>query len=380
MRKLSVLTLIAVLVLGVGMLFVACDQNGEESAEEEVAQESEDQQAETPGGQTRVPANPVSWLEGPERDDQVVIRLGSGSMSPWTSVYAVYSRFFEIVKAETNNGVRVEYFPAAQLGNETDMSQMLQMGGMEMTQPAVNNFTALAPEIGFFLLPYMFQSSGELHYVMDEMTDYLNEKLTARGLRILAWEDMGFRHFYYNSDEPIEHPEDLADLKMRVPSNDIMVATYQAWGDDPVPMSWPETFPALQQGVIDGGDNPVDDIVKARLMEPVNRVTRVHYMPLVHPLLISEDFFQSLSPEMQDIFVEAGEQATLYSRWWVEMNNQNMWDIIRNEGLTVTDVKDEERWAEMARTVWPDYIDQVGGQEVVDRVVGLLEEYRARNN
>lgn len=326
----------------------------------------------------KAPMNPFTFRNIPVKEGQITVRIANHAYAPWASVAAQQRRFMEIVSVLSDNAINFEWYTAGSLGNETDMAQMLQLGSLDIVSIATNNFSGLAPEVGYYLLPYMFMNLEEVWYIQDGTTEWLNEKITKHGLRIIGWETMGFRHFYYKSDDPIEYPEDLKKLKFRTPSNDIMVDTYKSWGASPVPMAWPETFSAFQQGVIDGGDNPVDDIITASLVEPANRVTKLHYMVLTHPMLMSEKFFQSLPKDIQEIFTEAGKQSTQYVRWWVNLNNEMRWGQIKDAGVTITEVKDEERWAELARTVWPKYYEKLGGKEIVDKISNMLEEYRKK--
>ena len=329
--------------------------------------------------QEEKPPSPFSWRDIPEKEGQIVVRIGDHCMSDWCTITATITRFMEEASILSDNAFNFEWFTHGVLGNETDQVQMLQIGSLEIHQPSVQNAFSIATELGPFILPYIFMSMDEALYVTKALNDEINEKIKGHGLRILAWEVMGFRHFYYRSDEPIEYPEDLKKYKFRVPDNKMSVDVYKGWGASPVPMAWPETFSAFQQGVIDGGDNPVDDIIAAGLYEPANRVTKIHYSPLIHPLFISEKFFQGLSEENQNALIEAGKRASEYTAWWVKQQENSRWKQIEEYGLTITDIKDEDRWAELSKKLWPEYYDEIGGKEWVDRFEEVLNEYRESN-
>lgn len=106
-----------------------------------------------------------------------------------------------------------------------------------------------------------------------------------------------------NSKKPVASPEDLKGLVIRVPRNEIMIASYQAWGVNPTPMAWSETFTGLQQGVVDGQDNPYITVYAMKFNEVQKYVTNIRYIFSLEPLIISESVFQQQSPEMQRPFL-----------------------------------------------------------------------------
>ena len=164
---------------------------------------------------------------------------------------------------------------------------------------------------------------------------------------------------------------------MRVPPNPIMIATYEAWGGNPTPIAWAELYGALQQGVVEGGDNPVTDVIGMKFNEVINRMTTFHYTILTHPIVVSERWFQGLSEEHHAAILRAGSEATDYIRWWQPMDEQRWWQQARDAGVEITAIEDETEWVEKARAIWPDYYEAIGpdGGVVVAKVMELLEAY-----
>lgn len=323
-------------------------------------------------------ANPIDWRSAPEMDNQITMKIGHSVNMEWSSHTATLKRFAELVAIYSNNEIRPEIFPGSQLGGEREMMQQARQGALQVTFPATNNAAALAPSLNVFILPYLATSTEQVNYLQDELTEFLNPRVIEEaGVRIVGWENAGWRAFFYKSDTPIENPSDLAGLKMRVPPNPIMIATYEAWGGNPTPIAWSELYGALQQGVVEGGDNPVTDVIGMKFNEVINRMTTFHYTILTHPIVVSESWFQGLSEEHQAVILRAGSEATDYIRWWQPLDEQRWWQQARDAGVEITAIEDETEWVEKARAIWPEYYDAIGpdGDVVVAKVMELLEAY-----
>lgn len=322
--------------------------------------------------------NPVDYRDTPDTA-KYVIRLSNGVYSRWMPQQIVCERFAELTAAYTNNQVKIKIYPASQLGDEIECVKAIQIGSHEMTLPATNNLAPFAPAVGFFVLPYLMASDAEVNAVQDETLDWLNEKVIAQAkVRIIAWETTGWRYLF-NSKKEIKTPDDLKGLKMRVPKNAMMIDTYKAWGITPIPVAWAEVYNALQQKVIDGGDNPIIDIVSTKFDTLCPYVTSLHYMVLTHPLLISEKYFQSLPKDIQAALIRAGKEATIFTRWWGKISEEKVWFAkAKASGVKITAAVDEEKtWMAKAKTIWPKYYNEVGGKEIVDKVLKIVERVRA---
>jgi tripartite ATP-independent transporter DctP family solute receptor len=322
--------------------------------------------------------NPLDWRSVPEMDDQITMKIGHSVNMEWSSHTATLKRFAELVGIYTHNEIRAEIFPGAQLGGEAEMMQQARQGALHVGLPATNNLAAMAPSLNVFILPYLAESTEQANYLQDEITPFLVPRvIDEAGVRIVGWENSGWRALFYKSDEPIENPADLAGLKMRVPPNPIMIASYEAWGGNPTPIAWAELYNALQQGVVEGGDNPVTDVIGMKFDEVINRMTTFHYTILTHPIVVSEVWFQGLSEEHQAAILRAGEEATDYIRWWQPLDEAKWWDEAREAGVTITAIEDETEWMEKARAIWPDYYEAIGtdGEAVVQRALDILAAY-----
>jgi TRAP-type C4-dicarboxylate transport system substrate-binding protein len=328
---------------------------------------------------TQAAENPYTFKNLPKQDGQSKMVVAHTVNMEWSSHTAILKRFTELVAIYTNNEIRGEIFPGGQLGGEREMAKQTRQGQIHASLPATNNLATMAPSLNVFILPYIATSTAEVNYLQDKITPFLVPRVIKEaGVRIVGWENSGWRAFFYKSDTPIEKPADLAKFKMRVPPNPLMIASYKAWGANPVPLGWSELYNALQQGVVEGGDNPVTDVIGMKFYEVINRMTRFHYTILTHPLIVSEKWFQKLPKKHQDAVIRAGKEATDYVRWWQPLDEEKWWKEAEKHNVTVTDIKDETEWVSKARKIWPDYYKNIGtdGEMVAKKALGFVKEYQ----
>lgn len=335
------------------------------------------------GGAAMAAENPIDWrsVEKAKVEKQQVMRIGHSVNMEWSSHTAVLKRFAELVGVYSNNEIRAEIYPGSQLGGEVEMLQQARQGALQVSLPAINNLATLAPITNVFVLPYIATSTAEVNTLQDELTPLINDKVIQQaGVRIVGWENSGWRVFFYKGKKQIEQPSDLGALKLRVPPNPIMNATYKIWGGNATPLAWNELYSALEQGVVDGGDSPITDVIGMNFHEVVDTVTPLHYTILSHPIVVSERWFQGLSEKQQQAVLLAGREATEYVRWWQPMDEQGWWDRAEKAGVKVVPLADEGPWMESARKIWPEFYEMIApggeGEALVNKTQEILEEFR----
>ncbi len=276
-------------------------------------------------------------------------------------------KFEELAEKYTDGRVDVRIFPNNQLGNEQEVAQALRMGTIEAEILYTGNLQPLAPSVGVMMLPYAFTSNEQVWKAMDALKDPLNERITKEaGVRILGYFEKGFR-VLTNSKKPVEYIEDLQGLKIRVSKNNIAINTFKSWGIDPIPMAWPEVFPALQQKVIDGQENPYTTAISSKFYEVQKYITEIHYLIWSGPLIISELFYQKLPEDVQAALNKAGEEAADYEREVSGKETEEAKKELVKLGMVLSGPpKDEEKWQKAAQSIWPQFYDTIGGEEWVE--------------
>ncbi|WP_142846779.1 TRAP transporter substrate-binding protein [Telmatospirillum sp. J64-1] len=284
-------------------------------------------------------------------------------------------KFQELVNEYTNGRVQVQIYPANQLGSEEEVAQSVRMGSIETEILYTGNLVPLAPSAGVMMLPYAFTTSQQAWAAMDALQEPLNERLVKEaGVRVLGYFEKGFR-VLTTSRKPVETLEDLKGLKIRVSPNKIAIDTFKAWGIDPIPMAWSEVFPALQQRVIDGQENPYTTSISSKFYEVQNYITEIHYMIWSGPLIISERVYQRLPADIQEALNRAGREAADYQRQVAYEETEAAKKELVERGMTlVGPPKDEEKWQEAARALWPSFYDSIGGREWAEQAQKIMEE------
>ncbi|WP_211310893.1 TRAP transporter substrate-binding protein [Halomonas denitrificans] len=289
--------------------------------------------------------------------------------------YELGTTFADLVEEKTGGEVTIDLFPNGQLGSEQDTVNNASMGLLDLSVLAINNITPFSPTVGVMTLPYVIQGPEDARTLTQgEIGEELTQNtIRDAGVRILGWAYSGCRRLT-NSARPVASPEDLDGLVIRVPKNEIMIAAYQSWGVNPNPLAWSETFTALQQGVVDGQDNPYITIDAMKFYEVQGHVTESCYVFSMEPLIISEGKFQSLSPEMQELVLEAGQEATDHSYDYLLDTEASIKErLVDEHGMQITQpANDEQQWIEMATGIWPDFYDSIGGKEKLDEVLAAL--------
>lgn len=314
---------------------------------------------------------------------EVELKLGhANDPDPKNSIFHAFSLKFEELVEKTSDGrIDVVIFPAGQLGSEQEMVRATQVGTQEAALVSMNNLNALAPSLGFFTLPYIFESVEEGRYVIDQAWDRINEwSVRDAGVRVLTITDAGFR-VLTNSKRPVTSLEDLQGLKIRVPPNPIMIASFKSWGIDPVPMAWSETFNALQQKVVDGQENPVNVLLAVKFYEVQKYVTDIDYVLQTGALILSDQFYQGLPPELQEAVTKSGKEAMSWLRDYVgEIMESDMKRLKEDHGIVFSGrPADFPDWVERARGIWPDQYafigkgDAAAGKAIVEEIRGIAD-------
>lgn len=287
---------------------------------------------------------------------------------------ALAQRFEELVEQLSDGEMQVELFPGGQLGSETGMIQDTRIGKLDFALIGVGNLTPYAPRLGALTMPYALRSHADaVKATTGPLADEWNQIAEKQaGVHIVSWLYSNFRYLT-NSKRPVTSLEDLEGLKIRVPQNKIMLATYQAWGASPISMSWPEVFTGLQQGVIDGQDNP--DIVNytMKFQEVQKYLTEVHYQYSLQPIVMGVRTYSKLSDEEREIIDRAGLEAQLYALQFQLTEASQARAGMEAEGVQSAQLTDEDKWISIAKEkVWPQFYEEIGGKESFDELQKAL--------
>ncbi|MGM0876800.1 MAG: TRAP transporter substrate-binding protein [Bacillota bacterium] len=286
--------------------------------------------------------------------------------------YKGLEHFAELVEEKSNGELTVEIFPNGSLGGERDMVESLQVGTLDMVLTSTGPLGGFAPEINVVDLPFLFESREHAYNVLDgEVGQTLLANLEGESLKGLAWWENGFRHVT-NSKQPIEKPEDLKGFKIRTMENNVHMDSFKALGADPTPMSFTELFTALQQGVVDGQENPVPIISTSRFHEVQDHLTLTGHFYSPAALLVSTQVFDSLTEEQKKALQEAASEGAEYERQIVADMEKEMIADLKEQGMQIVENVDKKAFQEATKSVYEQYEDQVGA-DLIKEIQGAAK-------
>ena len=234
-------------------------------------------------------------------------------LSSSSEFHLMAERFRDLMRVRTGGRFRVVIYPSGQLGGERVAFEQIQAGAVHLAITGTPVLSGWVPEGQMFDLPFLFETRDHGLSVMngpigDSWRDLLFERT---GVRSLGFLDYGFRHVY-NRRRPVEAPEDLAGLKLRVLQNATYLAAYSALGVQATPMNYGEVYSALQQGVIDGGEANAIGFVSSRLYEVASfySFTSITYNPIT--LLVNEPFYRALPRDIRETVDRSVTDALAY--------------------------------------------------------------------
>lgn len=286
--------------------------------------------------------------------------------------------FKENVEERTHGAVSISTYPASQLGGEREQLEGVQFGSIEMAVLA-GPIPNVYPDVMVFDLPYLFKNREVAYRVMDGEfgNKVLNGMLAKTGIRALAWGENGFRHFV-NNVRPIEKPEDLEGLKIRTMENEAHIAMVEAFGATATPMAFSELYSSLQQGVIDGMENPISLIESMRFYEVQKYLTLDGHVYNPYTFIVNNNFFESLPTEYQNIIQEEAKNwSTVERRLNMEQENNGVAKL-KSEGMEVVELDDQvkQQFRDKTQVVYDTYREKLGG-ELVDELMAAVAEAEA---
>lgn len=355
MKKTLALTISA--LLAAGTILTGC--SGQSAAPAATAAAT--QAATEAAAKTEAPA------AAPAASGEVITLNASHSLAESHPYHLGLVKFAELVDQKTGGAVKIDIFPNAQLGDERANIEDLQMGTLDIAVTSTGPLGNFAEDYLILDLPFLFTSYEHAHAVLDgEIGQALIAQLNDIGIVGGAFWENGFREMT-NSKHPINTVADCQGLKLRCMENQVHMDAFSAIGIDPTPMAFSEVFTALQQGVIDGQENPIAVIYANKLYEAQKYLAITNHVYSPTMILFSKSVFDGLDPAYQTALLEAAKEAADYERAACEDNESSQIEEMKSYGMDVTYPDVSEFQAAMA-SVYTKYADKFG-QENIDAIV-----------
>lgn len=254
------------------------------------------------------------------------IKLGHASTEgSYSSIEGAFTTVFKgVVETRTGGRIKVEVYPAGQIGGQRELTEATKLGTVEAAFVADAVLSGFCPKSQIFSMPYLFNRHDDSYRLFNSPwgKEFAEECIKTAGIRILQAAGYGFRNLT-NNKRPIKSPNDAAGLKIRVMESPVPVAMMKAIGASPTPISVTELYTALQQGVVDGEENPPIVLTTLKFYEVQKYMTLNKHQLGTAMVIMNEKFYQRLPKEFQAVVDEA---ADLGAKAWLGLA------IIANEG------------------------------------------------
>ncbi|HAR08544.1 C4-dicarboxylate ABC transporter substrate-binding protein [Halomonas sp. S2151] len=300
------------------------------------------------------------------------LRFGGNFTDDHSSSRAM-ARFAETLAEQSDGDLTAQLFPNMQLGGAGENLDQVSSGAIMGSWIGISYLSRTVPELEALSLPFAFDSREDAFALIDgEVGELLDEKLAEAGFVALGYMELGFRHVT-NAERPLESIEDFQDLKIRLQPNQTHLDTFRAIGANPVSMDIKEVYGALQQGVLDGQENPYSIIETKRLdeVQPYLSDTGHFYDYIV--VVANRDKFEDLSDDQRATLMAAMDEAVAWQRETAAAEDTQARDTLIERGMQFTPISDETRAAlrEASQSVVDDLREKLGA-ELVDKVLEEL--------
>ncbi len=265
------------------------------------------------------------------------MNLGQGS-----ALYAAAERFAEQVKSQSKGVLTVTIYPDQQLGSDEAMIEMTRSGELDLALIPTAKLTTLVPAMQYADLPFFFDDATELYRMLDgEPGELLLAKVAAVGLVGMAFWENGFKHFTAN--QPIHTPADLIGKRFRTMKSRLIVEQFHTLGATAVPIDFHTTRQALQDGVVDGQENPLVAITSMRFYEVQSHLTLSSHGWLGYLFAASQSSFEALPQPLRQILLDNARQLTAWERTETQQREAIFLKTIRAAGVKINELTQAER-------------------------------------
>ncbi|HBT46289.1 MAG TPA: C4-dicarboxylate ABC transporter substrate-binding protein [Peptococcaceae bacterium] len=296
-------------------------------------------------------------------------------MMPDTPFQQSALKFKELVEERTNGRIKVEVYPAQQLGSAREMIEGLQLGTIEGVLLPSAKFGGFDQRLTILDLPFLFPNEDVMWKVLEgPIGRELMDNLKSIGLRGVCVYAEGFKAFTNN--KPIHKPEDFRGQKIRVMEAPVIVSTYKAWGANPVPIDYHEVYNALQQGVVDGHENPLLSIVAMKFYEVQKYIILSEHAYLPYVLVLSDKWFSSLPEDLQQIVFDTGLEVAQYHKQLMAEAEEGYLEEIKSSGKTTVYAltpEEKEAFRVASQPVYEEFKNVIG-EDLLNRTLKAVEE------
>ncbi|WP_110658216.1 TRAP transporter substrate-binding protein [Salinicola halimionae] len=305
-------------------------------------------------------------VKGDGNDYSLKFNIG---LTQSSAQYRGLEYFKKIVEQRSDDHIQVQMFHSAQLGDDLQSVSALQAGTLEMTSPSTSPMVSMFPQFAVFDLPFLFPKPEIADKVLDgDIGQQMLKDASTKGLVAIGWSENGYRQLT-NSKTAVTSPSDLDGLKVRTMQNPIHLDIWRTLGANPTPMSFAELFTALEQGVVDGQENPWITIESSKFNEVQQYATETNHVYTPFITLVSERFWDRLPESYQQLLRDAAKQMGDYERHVSRVMNDQIKQELKDDGMKITELTPEQVavFQKDLAPVYDDWREKIGG-DLIDRI------------
>ncbi|WGW05951.1 TRAP transporter substrate-binding protein [Tropicibacter oceani] len=265
-------------------------------------------------------------------------------------------KFAELLAEKTGGEITLQMFHGGTLGSQPDAIEQVRLGGLEIGNFNLGPIGPIAAEANVVSLPFIFKDVPHMFRVLNgEGGQMISDGMAAKGLVPLAWYDAGARSFY-NGDKPINTPEDVAGMKVRVMNNDLYSGMIAELGGNPSPMAFAEVYQALKTGVVDGAENNWPSYESTGHFEVAGYYSLSQHLIIPECVCINADAYNALSDDMKTAVKDAAmESAALQQQLWAEREASSR-EMVEKAGVVTNEIADKGPFQAAMAPVYEAYL------------------------
>ena len=271
-------------------------------------------------------------------------------------------KFGEILEKESGGSIKVEVYADGQLGGDRAVFDAMKVGTIQGSTMSSGPIAVDVPRFTALDLPFLFKDEKTAYEILDgSIGKELLDELPSVGVIGLNYWENGFRNLT-NGKRDVRTVEDIKGLRIRTLENELHIDMWKEMGAIPTPMAFTELFTALEQGVVDGQENPAGNVTSSKFYEVQKYYTKTGHIYNASPFLISKKFWDSLSDKEKEMVTKAADEAKDFQRQLNQEETKTAEEYLKNSGMTVTELSAEEKQAfyEKVQPIYQKYSAQLG--------------------
>ncbi len=273
---------------------------------------------------------------------EIIYNLKFGHDMPTNSAQHIAAlKYAERVEQKTKGQVHIRVYPNQELGTDQEMIEAARRGKLDIILPPTGKLGTLVPELQLIDLPFLFSSREEAYPILDgEPGKHILELLEPQGLIGFTFWESGFKQF--TSNKEIRTPEDFKGLNIRVMKSRLIMEQFKAFGANPIPIDFRQTYDALKNKVIDGQENPLVSIANLKFFEVQSHITLSSHSYLAYAFCMSKTNLERLPDEIQSILVKTALEITPFQREETLKKEKEFIQVIENSGMKIVQLQASE--------------------------------------